>query len=233
MSHDPAQSAAAYLAGELSETERDSFEEHLLRCDECWAEVDAGRRGIAAMESLKEIAPNHLRTAIRQRVGRQLPRSVLRRRWRALAAAGASALVVGATAFAVTTLLTAESAAIAAAVSGYTQDRLPGSAMPKMPAPDLSSLRLTHVGAGSGHIDEMPVTAYAYRDPAGRRLMIYTSAMAFPMPERARPLNGQEGPWMTDRDGVVLLCARKPHELLIVGEDDELVHDAAVALDVM
>jgi anti-sigma factor RsiW len=232
MTHKPEPTAAAYLAGELSESERESFEDHLVECDECWAEVEAGRRGQIAVESVRELAPSHLRSAIRKSVSTDGSQRLPSRR-RVLFAAAALVLVAGISAGTFAALNRPESTAVAAAIAGYTDDRLPGNAMPKGPAPDLSPLRMTQVGAGAGRIDDIPVTAYAYRDPAGRRLMIYTSTEAFPMPQRARPLDGREGPWMAHRDGIAVLCARDPHELLIVGEDDELVHDAAVAMDVM
>ncbi len=156
-----------------------------------------------------------------------------RNRKAALYAAAALVLLVGISTAVVASFQPEDSSAIAAAVTGYTHGRLPGATMPREPAPDLSSVRLSYAGAGAGRIGDMPVTAYAYRDSAGRRLLIYTSTKAFPMPPKAQLFDGPRGPWMTHRDGVTLLFSRHPHELLILGEDDELVHDAAVALDVM
>lgn len=231
MTHNPELQAAAYLAGELSESAQQSFEDHLLRCDQCWSEVESGRRGQTAAESIREFAPAHLRAAIRRRVtnGAQRPR----RRRTALYAAAALVLLAGISTAVVVALPPRDSSAVAAAVAGYTEGRLPGATMPKEPAPDLSSIRLDYAGAGAGRIGDMPVTAYAYRDAAGRRLVLYTSTKAFEMPPEAQLFDGAQGPWMTHRDGVMLLFSRHPHELLILGKDDELVHDAAVALDVM
>jgi len=231
--HDAERRTAAYLAGELSPDEWQRFEDHLLECDDCWAEVDAGRRGLRAVETLRELAPPHLRSAIRQEITSASSEPRRRdRRW--LAAAAATVVVVAGTAVAVVAARgPSEPAAITAAIAGYTDDRLPGSDMPKIPAPDLSSLRMTEMGAGAGRLGDMPVTAYAYRDHAGRRLIVYVGTTTFPMPPSAHLFDGREGPWMAQRDGVTALAARAPHQLLIVGEDDDLVHDAAIALDVM
>src|SRR6266540_3514614 len=65
MRHDPERAAAAYLAGELGPRQRERFEAHVLGCDDCWREVTAGRQGRALAESLREVAPQHLRERIR------------------------------------------------------------------------------------------------------------------------------------------------------------------------
>jgi hypothetical protein len=122
---------------------------------------------------------------------------------------------------------------IIAAVADYRAGRLPGSTTPSAPAPDLSSMRLTAVGAGVGHLDGMSVTGYAFRDSSGRRLVIYTAAKAFTMPEGGHHLDGSKGAWMAHRDGTAVLGALYPHGMLIVGSDDGLVHGAALALNVM
>ena len=230
MTHNTEIASAAYLAGELSEDERKSFEQHLLECDDCWTDVDEARRGQAAVETLRELAPLHLRAAVRR--SSPLQPSAQRHRIM-LAVAAAVALVAGIGAGIVLARRPADPAVIAAAFDGYMNDELPGSAMPKTEAPDLSELRMTDMGAGAGRIDGVPVTAYAYRDATGRRLIVYVGIAAFPMPRNAHMLHGKTGPWMTHRDGIALLCARHPHKVLIVGEDDALVTSAAEALDVM
>jgi hypothetical protein len=151
----------------------------------------------------------------------------------AFIAAATIALLAGVTAGTVLTLRPSRSTPITDAVAGYKEDRLPGSATPQSAAPDLSSLRMTGVGAGAGRLDHMPVTAYAYRDNQGRRLMIYVATTSFPMPEDAHRFHGTQGAWMAHQDGVTVLASRAPHELLILSEDQKLAHAAAVALDVM
>lgn len=232
MTHNPEGRAAAYLAGEQSEAERESFEEHLLACDECWAEVEAARRGLTAVEAVRELAPSHLRAAIRSSVAAS-QRSGRPDRRLMIAAAATVVVVAGVAAGIMASRGPERAALISAAVQAYSDDRLPGSDMPKMPAPDLSSLRLTELGAGAGRIEDMPVTAFAYRDRSGRRLLVYVSTKTFPMPASADMLDGPDGAWMAHSGGISVLAARHPHQLLIVGEDETLVHDAAVALDVM
>jgi hypothetical protein len=205
----------------------------LLECEECWTEVEAARRGQTAVELIREFAPPHLRASVRRTSAGGSPG---RRRTRRIALVAAACIIL--TAGIATTLVVisaqpSDSAAVAAAVSGYTEGRLPGNAMPSDPGPDLSSMEMKQVGAGTGRIGDMHVTAYAYRDPTGRRLMIYTSSTAFTMPDRAELLDGPDGAWMTHREGVALLFSRRPHELLVLGEDDELVHHVAESLDLM
>ncbi|WP_165945352.1 hypothetical protein [Micromonospora sp. KC723] len=79
----------------------------------------------------------------------------------------------------------AEPVQITLAVTGYRNDRLPGTGIPDQTAPDLTRLRLAETGAGTGHLAGQPVNGYAYRDDTGRRVLIYTSDQPFPMPERA------------------------------------------------
>lgn len=54
----------AYLAGELPAERRDMVEHHLLTCVRCRAEVDAARRGRAAVEQAGEPAPDRLRRRV-------------------------------------------------------------------------------------------------------------------------------------------------------------------------
>jgi anti-sigma factor RsiW len=233
LTHDVEPTSAAYLAGELPDDEGKEFERHLLECDECWAEIDKARRGLVAVESLREPVPAHLRAAVRRRIGATPIAPTPHRHRVALAVAAGLAVVAGTTAGAILLRRPGESAVITSAVGGYLSDELPGAAMPKTPAPDLSRLRMTDMGAGAGTLDGMPVTAYAYRDDTGRRLTVYVGTTAFPMSRSAHMFHGRSGPWMSHHDGVAVLCARRPHRVLIVGEDDTLVMAAAEALDVM
>jgi hypothetical protein len=233
--HDPELTAAAYLAGELSADERERFEQHLIDCEACWKEVDAGRRGMTAVEGARELAPSHLRERIRKAIGKRTPAKP-RNAVRIRLLAAAAVLILGAggsAAFLALRDTGSEPRAIAAAISGYTTSRLPGSSTTESPAPDLSSLHLTEVGAGAGRLGGVAVTAFMYHDESGRRLMVYVGTRSFPAPDGATPLHGEAGPWVYHRDGVAVLCARHPHELLIVGKDETLVRAAATMLDVM
>ncbi len=235
MTHNPEIDAAAYLAGSLDADERERFEEHLLSCEECWSEIDAGRRGIQNAEQAREFAPRHLRDHMRHVLAEETRPKVRRvptARWLVAAVAVVMVAAAGVGVWSPWSQPD-QPVAITAAVAGYVDSRLPGSATPDAPAPDLSALRLTEVGAGAGRLGALPVKAYAFRDASGRRLMVYMGTKEFPMAMGARPLNGSDGPWVARHEGVSVLCARYPHELLIVGKDNALVHAAAEALDVM
>jgi Putative zinc-finger len=227
--HDDA-TIGAYLAGELASEQREAFETHLLTCDRCWSEVDAGRRGRASAEEAREPAPAPLRERVYDAVAAQRPG--YRRRSQVLVAAAVVLLA------AVTTAVIARAVGptdqplpIAMAVAGYRDDRLPGSGVPQREGPDLSALRLVETGAGTGHLAGQPVTGYAYRDNIGRRLLIYLSDQPFPMPAHADHGGGPSGAAVARHRGVAVLCSRSPHTVLILGEDERLVWQAATTLD--
>ncbi len=70
----------------------------------------------------------------------------------------------------------------------------------------------------------------ACRDDVGRRRVLYLSAESSPTPAGARVLQGPDGSWSVRRDGVVVLCARAPHAMLVVGQDEQLLASVARAL---
>jgi hypothetical protein len=258
------ETVAAYVAGELvDETVHTEFEAHLLACEECWSEVDAGRRGRELAQRVHEMAPDSLRHRI-VRVVTALPpeaedaeltargvatvpmsptinklaaarrAAVAKRRGRfALAAAAVAACAVLA-AFGVAAIRQQEGPEpVAAAVAGFLGERLPGAEIPDAPAPDLSRLGFTSTAAGSGSLAGVPVTAYAYRDQVGRRLLVYVGERTFPPPEDEKEeYENFDGSWVTHEDGVAVLCGRVPHSTLVVGQDEQLVREAAAILDV-
>lgn len=63
--------------------------------------------------------------------------------------------------------------------------------------------------------------------------MVYLSDEPFPEAPGAQQLAGPDGPWVAERGDVIILCARVPHALLVVGQDDRLVRSAASALGVL
>jgi hypothetical protein len=119
------------------------------------------------------------------------------------------------------------------AVADFSAQKLPGAQLPDQRAPDLSQLDLQPVGAGGGTYADLEVDGYAYRDPAGRRVVLYLSDEPFPEAPGARQLAGPDGPWVAQRGDVTILCARLPHALLVVGQDDQLVRSTASALGVL
>jgi hypothetical protein len=228
--HDDA-TIGAYLSGELPAADREMFEAHLLTCNRCWAELDAGRRGRALAEQAREPAPAPLRERVFAAVAAEPP---ARRRPRTRVLVAAAIVVVAAITTAVIVRAfgpTDQPLPIAVAVAGYRDDRLPGSEIPQRAGPDLSALRLAETGAGTGYLAGQPVTGYAYRDGTGRRLLVYLSDQPFPMPVRADQPNGPTGAAVTRHYGVVVLCSRSPHTVLILGEDERLVWQVATTLD--
>ncbi len=242
MAHDPELDAAAFLSGELGDQQRAAFNAHLISCDECWAELHAAQRGRRLAECARTVAPSELRERIRAIVDAEGGTDALTHAGRpkpvrrVLLATGAAA-VVAVTAAVVTVTArpstSAEPRALSAAVADYRAHELPGRRLPTTSAPDLTRLRLVPTGSGGGSYAGLPVDGYAYRDSAGRRLVLYLSQQPFPTAPGARRLEGPDGPWTAQRGDVVLLCARAPHALLVVGQDAQLIRDVANALGVL
>lgn len=238
MRHDPEHDAARLLGGVMPASEREAFTCHLLVCPDCCAEVDQARRGRALAEGLRTAAPVHLRDHVRGLADAQSSDDTaagpLRSRGRWLVRLGVPVAAAAALALAVSLGGAGEEPpSLREAVADYTAQELPGAELPSERAPDLSGLDLQPVGAGGGSYDELQVDGYAYRDPVGRRVVLYLSDAPFPEAPGARMLAGEDGPWIVERDGVFVLCARLPHALLVVGQDDELVRSAASALGVL
>jgi hypothetical protein len=231
VTHDPDDATiGAYLAGELPPAQRDALEQHLLTCDRCWTEVDAGRRGRALVEQAREPAPDPLRARIHAAVAAQRPRR--RPPTRVLVAAALTLITAVAVAVSVRTANPAsQPPQITLAVAGYQADRLPGSGIPAQAAPNLSALQLVETGAGTGRLAGQPVTGYAYRDQTGRRILLYLSDQPFPMPERADHPTGPDGAATVRHRGVSVLCSRQPYQALVLGDDKHLVWRVATALD--
>lgn len=232
MTHDPETSAAAYLAHELDEAAHAAYEQHLLTCDVCWAEVHAGRRGRHIAEQAREQAPAELWAQILDTfTAAPSPRTATRPARRILATAAAALTLVAVAVGVHLTTASHQPQPINAAVTGYLQDRLPGSGIPATAGPDLTQLQLTSTAASTGNLAGLPVGAYGYRDDTGRRLLIYVSDRPFPMPGNAQHPDDPAGGWLAHDQGVAVFCSRAPHKTLIVGDDEQLVRSAARLLD--
>jgi hypothetical protein len=154
-----------------------------------------------------------------------------RPRLRALAVGVAATIILAVAALATSSATPTPTGSVAAAVTGYADQRLPGTDAPAAPAPDLGALGLLPIGASSGQLAGQHVTAYAYRDATGRRIFLYLSDQPFPMPRDTDQLTDQAGAWTVHHHKIVVLCARTPHEVLIIGTDTDLVHTVATTLD--
>lgn len=238
MRHDPARDAARFLSGDLTGPDRQAFSEHLLGCADCWSEVELARRGRTLAESMRTAAPADLRDRVRGLVEAEpveagAATAVVSRRRRLLPAA---LPVAAAVVLALILSLgggSTEPPSLRQAVADFSAHKLPGAELPDQRAPDLSALQLQPVGAGGGSYAGLDVDGYAYRDPAGRRVVLYLSDEPFPEAPGAQLLAGEDGPWVVQRGDVIVLCARLPHALLVVGQDDQLVRSTASALGVL
>lgn len=249
--HDGEVEAARFLGGTLSARAHRAFERHLLSCEACWREVELGRTGRRLVELSREMAPvdlrERLRTVVagaqvepvarvehRARLGRRRRSLRTARPWR-LAVASALALIVVLVVVRDVGLphrATSQPVAIGMAVADFRAHRLPGRQLPAGQAPDLARLGLAPVGAAAGSVAGTAVTAFSYRDPAGRDVMVYLSEQPFPTAAGARRMAGPDGPWLATAQGVTVLCARSPHALLVLSLDRQLVLDTANALRV-
>lgn len=66
--HEPERDAALYVSDELRRRDRERFERHLLDCDDCWGEVQAGRAGRAIAERARAVTPARLRDHVRAEI---------------------------------------------------------------------------------------------------------------------------------------------------------------------
>ena len=242
MAHDPEADAARYLGGDMSAGRRARFSDHLLGCDVCWQEVVQAQEGRRLVEAARSLPPAHLREGLRALAeAAEPPSEAPGRRRVAPVARQHVAVAVAATVLAAVTVTglqlrdraTGDPAALQAAVADFNDRELPGQQLPRSTAPDLSGLRLRPIGAGGGRYDGLAVDGYAYRDDAGRRIVLYLSPEPFPAADGVQALAGPDGPWIVRRGDVVVLCARAPQALLVVGQDDDLVRSTAVALGVL
>jgi len=246
--HDPERSAAHFLGGAMTGEEQQSFSGHLLRCPDCWSEVAQARTGRSLAESTRTSAPAALRDRVRGLVEAEALDEALDAASGTVPVAGwprrrlaAIALPAAAAALALVAVLvvvlggrgTPEPPSLQQAVADYSAQRLPGAQLPDQRAPDLTGLQLQPVGAGGGTYAGLDVDGFAYRDPAGRRVVLYLSDDPFPEAPGAQRLEGADGPWIVRRGAVTVLCARLPHALLVVGEDAQLVRSTASALGVL
>ena len=247
--HDAETAAAAYLGGAMNPRQRREHEQHLLACDGCWTEVDLGRRGRILAEDARELVPAGLLERVRAEVGAAAaatptPQSSRRPSRRRVLTLAAGVLAVVAAVGAVDagravlfspaergTSLAAGSTSVVEAVARFREGRLPGDGTPSLPVPDLATVGLHPVGAATGELGGESVTGFAYADDTGRRVVVYLGDNPFPRVGGAEQIRGADGPWIARTDGVVLLCARLPHAMLLVGEDAALVRSAAVELD--
>lgn len=227
MTHDSEKNAAAYLSGSMSRRRRKGFEAHILDCEDCWSEVDLGRRGRSLAETARALAPQRLRERVRMSVEAA---PIPTRRWRRFAL-GASVIAIGAVGLAAALDWTLDHQEQPQEIAILLADFESGSALETPVATtlpnQLGDLRLRH--ARAGRIRGMDVTAHSYVDPAGHEVVVYQADETFPVAEGAEHASRGET-WTADIEGAVLFCADHPVPSLVVGDDQKEVALAAAEL---
>lgn len=235
MRHDPELDAATYMGGAMRAGRARRFEDHLLECEACWAEVTQAHLGRSAAEAARELAPQGMREQVRMLVD-AAGTACRRRLGPCLAAGGVMLAVVVFVGFLVfpkpSPPVARQPEAIAAAIADFRGARLPAGAPPAHAAPDLSGAGFELVGSGSGEVGNLSVDAFGYRDTAGRRVALYLSASSFPDAAGAHFPDGHDGPWTAASGGVELLCASHPLSLLALSDDVSVLRGVATTLGV-
>jgi Putative zinc-finger len=237
MTHNPEAWAAAYLGGVMSPLRRQSFEAHLLGCDDCWQEVRLARRGRRLAEEAREITPPGLRDRIRAAVAVECMAGSPGAGRRLTALGGllllASAVAAAAVAAGLIVPRPAPPAGqpgglAAAAARDYTAGRLPGSPLPRRLVPDLAPLGLHPDGSGVVRLDGRELMAIDYRGTHGRRVAVYLASTDIPAPPGAARMNVAGMGWAATMSGARLVCV---NTVLLVSRDPALADAVARILN--
>lgn len=227
MSHEPERDAAAYLGGEMSRRRRRFFEAHIIECDDCWHEVDTGRRGRSVAESGRELAPQRIRETVRASVEAIEPGG-RRWRWRYTGAIGVAAVAVALLAAPLFFFSSQQPPVIDAVLADFRGGHEVGTrADPALPS-RLGDLRLKEARAGS--MSDMSVVIHVYEDDAGHQVTVYQADETFPVAQDADHDSGGVT-WTARTDGVLMYCSDRPIPSLVVGDDSKEVLKAAEELD--
>ena len=218
--HDPERDAAAYVSGEMGQSERERFEAHVLGCDDCWGEVSIGRDGRAMAEAAREMAPAGLSDSIRGVVSAGPIPQPARRRLALVPAAVlllAIVVVVGA-------LLGSrgEPGPIAAAVAAARTQTIAARGPSVRPAPDLARMGLALVVDGRVELAGLPSDAFLYRTSSGDSVVLFVSDESFPVARDATLREMGNGGWSARSDGMTLVCGNRPTNYLVIAQDPSL-----------
>lgn len=219
MKHDPERNAASYLGGLLKGPKRRMFERHMVDCEDCWQEVDLGRRGRSVAESARELAPQVLRERVRAAVETVTP---TRRRPRWLLGGGAFGALAVVLAGLMFLLPERSPAEIDAALASFRTAPNSTSVESQLPA-RLADLELT--GTEAVTLGSFDAVAHSYIDPSGDEVVVYVADKEWPVAAGAEHDNSGET-WLAEKDGLVMICLNQPKASLIVGDD---VHDVELA----
>lgn len=220
--HDPERAAAWYLGGRLSKRKRSSFEEHILECEDCWREVQAGREGRSVAESAREVTPQRIRESVRSTI-LTVPAPGYQWRW------WFPSLALLLVAVAAVVLVTADGQPreIDVALADYKgEDSLGPEVAGRLPS-KVGELEL--VAARAGSVGDLDVTAHTYEDSSGHILVVYVADQTWPIAHGATHAADADT-WTADIEGAVLYCADNPTPSLVVGEQRSEVLSLAATL---
>ncbi|MGH2750128.1 MAG: hypothetical protein ACRDK3_04550 [Actinomycetota bacterium] len=226
MKHDPEKAAASYLSGEMRGRRRDTFEAHIMDCEDCWTEVQLGRAGRSVAESGRELAPQDTREQVRAIIA-ALPAShrPWRMGWRTTVMT-LGAVVVAAMGY-IGLTSSHQPEVIDAVVADYRAPSHVGVVVEANLPTRLGDLR--YLTSYATTVENMDVVAHAYEDSAGHEVVVYQAEATFPVADGAEhSSNGRT--WRAATDGVVLFCADRPIPSLVVGDDEREVALAAEEL---
>ena len=196
MAHDERRKLA-FLAGDLDDGDAERFDRHLIGCNECWLAVSEDRRGRAAAEGLRELAPAGLGDRVRLAVS--LANHPPRSHRRAVRGAASAAVIAVIVALAVTVPghhHEPDPAAVAAVVRAARSAS--GEAPTLTPNAAGQPIVLSHVRAG------------------GQDVVVARSDRPFPMPSGARTLTAASiDLWVAQRGELTVVCVNRPTPLLL------------------
>lgn len=222
MKHDPERHAAAYLGGLLKGARRQMFERHIVDCEDCWREVDLGRKGRSVAEAGRELAPQALRERVRAAVETVSPR-----RRRPLWVFGAGLVTIVAVAVIVMMAVPEpDPGEIQAALASYRSGSVGVPAQSLLPE-RLSDLEL--VGADRAQLGGIDAIAHRYVDRSGDEVVVYVADEEWPIAVGAEHDNAGQT-WLAERDDLVVICLNQPHSSLVVGDDSHDVELVAYSL---
>lgn len=254
--HDPEHDAAAFLNGDQPDAVRRAFEQHMVSCDVCWAEVRDARAGRALAESLRETAPQAVRELLRA-VGaseatrghpatehpRPRPSAGGTRMWPPLSGYRVHRARMAAAAACMLTALAVGTVAVMGNLPGHGPNQDPlraavtvfqeGTADPGGEGRERPPVQrigeLDWQGTVRADLAGSPASVHRYADSVGHRLILISSAVHFPRAADAQRV-GVGTSWVADVGGAALYCVDHGGlSWLVVAETREQALDAGLA----
>ncbi len=190
MNHDETH-LAAYIAGDLSGTEEDAFDVHLLDCATCSRAVDEDHRGHRLVAALRAPLADNTRVRLESALLAARPLSRVEFGRKVLLVAAVLVIIVGVG---------------VGSVRLWGHQNSPSASTPIAVVTDL-------IVSDSG-LEAAPTVQSVTID--GVTVVVARSATAFAMPTNSRPAeNGSVDTWLVERDGVNVVCINGDHPLLV------------------